>query len=106
VKRKDVEIWQKICGDLSRQKPWELKSAEDYINNGNKYKEEGDMNAAMMEYMEGISRFPDNDTLFYCLGNLYKETGEHIKAKSAYKKALAINPRHLKALYAIEELNL
>lgn len=96
----DVKYWQKLASEMSRQKPWELKSSCDYISVGNRLVEEGRLSEALLEYLEGIARFPRDPVLYYCLGNLYKKEGEIEKALSAYNNAIELLPNYYEAIYA------
>ena len=104
IKRKDVELWQSIADQYSLSKRWEDMQASDYIVMGNKLKDNKDYDKSNLMYMTGISRFPDNDTLYYCLGNLYKDQKQWDKALEMYKQAKRLNPRNLEIAYVIDEV--
>lgn len=103
IKSKDVKIWQKIAGSLSRLKNWETKIESDYIEIGNDLKANGKYTEALNEYLEGVSRFPDHGVLQLCLGNLYKDTKEYDKAIQSYKTAIQRDPGNIELAYALHE---
>lgn len=104
IKREDVEYWQSIANKLSFKKRWEDKNAADYVVIGNTLKDENKLIESEREYLEGISRYPDNATLFLCLGNLHKDKKEWNRALDAYKNLLRLNPKELNAVYAMDEI--
>ena len=103
VKSADVKYWQSLAGKMSIKKRWEDKNSADYITIGNKLKEEKEYDGALREYVEGISRYPDDSTLHYCLGNLHREKGDYKIAIEAYKNSIAKNPHNFDAIYALED---
>lgn len=103
IKRADVELWQSMADKMAVRKPWEHKNAADYISIGNRLKDDKDVDAALHEYLVGISRYPDDATLHFCMGNLLKDQGKFVQAVEAYNNALAKNPRAHNVIWAKEE---
>ncbi len=103
IKHADVVYWQSIADKLSFKKRWEDKNSADYVCIGNTLKNEGKLDDAEREYKDGISRYPDNGTLFYCLGNLEKDRENWRSAIEYYQNALKFEPKNFKIIYAVEE---
>jgi tetratricopeptide (TPR) repeat protein len=54
-----------------------------------------DWERARREFEAAARAAPANDVLFYNLGLLYRRNGELARARAAFERAHAINPRHL-----------
>ena len=104
IKSADVKYWQSIADKMAIKKPWEHKNSADYITIGNKLKDDNDHDGAQREYEQGISRFPDDTTLHFCLGNLYKDLKKYPEALESYDNALAKNPQWFEVIWAREQV--
>lgn len=62
----------------------------------------GDLDGAIKDFEAALTR-PTPETYFH-LGEAYKKKGLNDKAKEAYQKALSLNPNHVAAKKALEEL--
>lgn len=103
VKSADVRYWQSLADKMSIKKRWEDKQAADYIVIGNTFKSEDNGSEAESEYKEGISRYPADATLHFCLANLYKDQKEWTKAVASYSVAIELNPLFYRAIFSRED---
>lgn len=62
-----------------------------------------DQAIGIMNYL--ISLYPDSETNYYCLGRLFKKSGDIESAKANYNKALGSNPNHEPSQKALKKLN-
>lgn len=103
----------------SRLKQTELKAADYYYQRGLKLIEEGNVDAAIEQFQQGLVAMPEhsklqqamNDALsrkeaatLYQEGTTYREAGKLEDAKHQYQKALKIYPDHKDAAEALAEV--
>jgi tetratricopeptide (TPR) repeat protein len=70
---------------------------ENYIKKAEGFVTSGQTEKAINSYIEALSKEPDNDSIYYNLGLLYKKRRNNDKAISSFKKATGINPSNGKA---------
>lgn len=103
----------------SRLQQTELKAAEYYYQRGLKLIEQGDVDAAIEQFQQGLVAMPENSKLqqamndalsrkeaatLYQEGTTYREAGKLEDAKQQYQKALKIYPGHKDAAEALAEV--
>ncbi len=103
----------------SRLKQTELKAADYYYQRGLKLIEQGNIDAAIEQFQQGLAAMPEhsklqqamNDALsrkeaatLYQEGTTYREAGKLEDAKQQYQKAMKIYPDHKDAAKALAEV--
>ena len=71
-----------------------LKGALSHMQRGLEYYYQGDFEAALEEYKIVVSLMPDFSMGHARLGSIYHQTGNVVRARDHWEKALALNPRN------------
>lgn len=71
-----------------------LVSAQAHLLLGGILKKGGDLQGAEKEYLAAIDQDDKNPDAYYLLGELYAESGDTVKARAEWRKAIRINPNH------------
>src|SRR5581483_2077117 len=66
----------------------------DYYNTGIKETDAGNIDAALKDLERAYSYVSENSEINFALGNVWLQKGDRLKAKSFYRRAIEINPRH------------
>lgn len=74
------------------------------LDTGRKRQKEADFREAIQSFNTAIGLRPDNALGHLCLGQAKEEIGMWNEAKSAYEKALSLNPKYLKALDSVSRI--
>ena len=76
-----------------------------YLDRGNLYAGRGDYTRAITDFNQAI-RFADSDEMladaYYARGVSHAQLGNRVKASEDYRKALQLNPNHLRARRDVE----
>jgi len=68
------------------------------LNTARRLSREGKTAEAMSYYMAAINLDPEKPIAYCFLGQLHEQLSDRDKARTAYEKALSINPRYIRAL--------
>ncbi len=81
-----------------------VSTPDDFLRANQLYKSESYQDALRI-YERLLTKYPDNFSLTYNIGNCYYKIGEYGKAKLYYEKSLRMKPRDRDLKYNIEILN-
>ncbi len=91
-------------GDRGR----DLVSVEDqsaqYIKLGERDREQGQYDSAMVNFQRAVNLTPNNTNLRYLIARTFSNTGQTDEALKAYKVLLRISPEHLEARLQVAQI--
>lgn len=96
------EYWKEPIGFFKRTIIYAPFNYKLYINLGNAYCDEGNLEEAFNSYEQSLKVYPGSPDAYNNMGNIYLHKGEYQKAISLYEKALNIDPRNIMASYNLE----
>jgi tetratricopeptide (TPR) repeat protein len=73
------------------------RQAEEYLEQGNAYSNQGNYASAIVSYNEAIKLEPDDAAIYYNLGIASSNQGDYAEAIVSYNKAIELNPDYADA---------
>lgn len=73
------------------------KQSRTHLQRGNVFLAQDQLESVYTDYMEGLSREPDNAEIIYALGNYWYRVGDSEQALSCFNRTIELDPAHVHA---------